>query len=43
MSKTYLICDLTFYAVDEDGNELKNRLFFNKVLYYLIHLIITEI
>ena len=21
---TYLICDLTFYAVDEDGNELKN-------------------
>ena len=21
---TYLSCDLTFYAVDEDGNELKN-------------------
>ena len=21
---TYLICDLTFYAIDEDGNELKN-------------------
>ena len=23
-STTYLILDLTFYAIDEDGNELKN-------------------
>lgn len=21
---TFLICELTFYAVDDDGNELKN-------------------